>query len=186
MSIRKRTDYMRLYELNDFQNNMKANIKSLPIKHLHYVTAQQSNKYSNLTLKELKKLIRKGIRQYIQQIEPSYSKGCENALVKFYCVFETKKSFSLSQHLNNLHFDDPKMGLHFHLFLSCPDSYNWISFDSLIFHIFDSLTSIPHKKSCLSEYGYFKIDELKDDFLNYHTKQFVKVPSSEMIYSNLS
>ena len=185
MSIRKRNRIMRIYELNDFQNNMKANIKSLPTKHLHYVTAQQSNKYSNLTLKELKKLIRKGIRQYIQQIEPSYSKGSENSLVKFYCVFETKKSFSLSQYSNKLEYDDPNMGIHFHLFLSCPNSYNWISFDSLIFTIFDALTSITHKKFCISEYGYFKIDELKDDFLNYHTKQFHKVPSLEMIYSNV-
>jgi hypothetical protein len=176
---------MRLYELNDFQNTMKDKIKSLPKKHLHYLTAQQSNKYLNLTLNELKKLIRKGIRQYIQQVEPTYTSDIEKSLVRFYCVFETKKSFSLSQQKTNIHFEDSNMGIHLHLFLSCPDNYNWISFDSLIYHIFDALTSIKHKKTCISEYGYFKIDNLEDEFLNYHTKQFFKNPSLEMIYSNI-
>jgi len=176
---------MRLYELNNFQNTMKVKIKSLPKKHLHYLTAQQSNKHLNLTLNELKKLIRKGIRQYIQQVQPNSSIDLKNSLVKFYCVFETKKSFSLSLYNTDLNFDDPNMGIHFHLFLSCPDSYNWISFESLIHNIFESLTSIKHKKRCISKYGYFKIDVLEDDFLNYHTKQFYKNPSLGMIYSNI-
>lgn len=176
---------MKLYELNPFQNVMKENIKSLPKKHLHYLTAQQSNKYLNLSLNELKKQIRKGIRQYIQQVEPTYSNDINKSLVKFYCVFETKKSFSLSQHNSKLNFDDPNMGIHFHLFLSCSDNYNWICFDSLIYHIFDALTSLKLKKNCISKYGYFKLDNLDDDFLNYHTKQFYKYPSLEMIYSNI-
>jgi hypothetical protein len=176
---------MKFYELNDFQNSMKEKIKSLPQKHLYYLTAQQSNQYLNLTLNELKKLIRKGIRRYIQQVEPTYSTDIQNSLVKFYCVFETKKSFSLSQQFPNLHHSNSNMGIHFHLFLSCPDNYNWISFDSLIYHIFEALTSINHKKNCISKYGYFKIEHLEDEFLNYHTKQFYKHPSLEMIYSNI-
>ena len=176
---------MKLYELNDFQINMKDSIKSIPKKHLYYITGQQSKQYSNLTLKELKKLIRKGIRQYIQDIEPLYSKEQINELVKFYCVFETKKSFNLSLHNLNLINDDPNMGLHFHLFISCPNNYNWISFELLSFYIFNSLTSIKHKSNCLSEYGSYKIKSLEDNFINYHTKQFVKYPSLEMILSNL-
>mgnify|MGYP006181318071 CR=1 FL=1 len=31
--------------------------------------------------------------------------------------------------------DIPFMGLHFHLFISCPDDYQWISFQNLIFQI---------------------------------------------------
>jgi len=176
---------MKLYELNDFQINMKDNIKSLPKKHLFYITGQQSNQYSNLTLKELKNLIRKGIRQYIQSIEPLYSKEKVNELVKFYCVFETKKSFNLSLHNLNLINEDAHMGLHFHIFLSCPNNYIWISFELLSYYIFNSLTSLKHKSKCLSEYGCFKIKSLEDDFVNYHTKQFYKYPSSEMILSNL-
>lgn len=129
---------------------MIKEIKSLPQRKLHYLTAQQSNKFLNLTLPELKKLIRKGLRKYIQQIEPTYYKGLENKLVKFYCVFETKKEFSLSQQKNEIVSEDPSLGLHFHLFLSSPDNYSWVCFDALIFSIFYELTSIMHKPGKLT------------------------------------
>lgn len=170
-------------DLNDFQIKMINDIKSLPKKNLHYITAQQSNQYSNLTLKELKKLIKRGIRRYIQELEPNYYPNKENELVKFYCVFETTKEFNLN--LKNESLDDISfMGLHFHLFISCPDDYQWISFQNLIFQIFYELTSIKHKQSCISEYGYFKIENLEERFLQYHTKQFNINPSSEMVLKN--
>ena len=170
-------------DLNDFQIKMINDIKSLPKKNLHYITAQQSNQYSNLTLKELKKLIKRGIRRYIQELEPNYYPNKENELVKFYCVFETTKEFNLN--LKNESLDDiPFMGLHFHLFISCPDNYIWISFQNLIFQIFYELTSVKHKQSCISEYGHFKIDNLEERFLQYHTKQFNVISSFEMILRN--
>lgn len=170
-------------DLNEFQIKMINDIKSLPKKNLHYITAQQSNQYSNLTLKELKKLIKRGVRRYIQELEPNYYPNKENELVKFYCVFETTKEFNLN--LKNKSLDDiPFMGLHFHLFISCPDNYKWISFQNLIFQIFYELTSLKHKQSCISEYGHFKIEKLEERFLQYHTKQFNINPSSEMVLKN--
>ena len=170
-------------DLNEFQIKMINDIKSLPRKNLHYITAQQSNQYSNLTLKELKKLIKRGVRRYIQELEPNYYPNKENELVKFYCVFETTKEFNLN--LKNESLDDiPFMGLHFHLFISCPDNYKWICFQSLIFQIFYELTSLKHKQSCISEYGHFKIDNLEERFLQYHTKQFNVISSFEMILRN--
>lgn len=103
--------------------------------------------------------------------------------MKFYCVFETTKEFNLN--LKSVSLDNiPFMGLHFHLFISCPDNYKWISFQNLIFQIFYELTSIKHKQSCISEYGYFKIENLEERFLQYHTKQFNINPSSEMVLKN--
>lgn len=170
-------------DLNDFQIKMINDIKSLPKKNLHYITAQQSNQYSNLTLKELKKLIKRGIRRYIQELEPNYYPNKENELVKFYCVFETTKEFNLN--LKNESLDDISfMGLHFHLFISCPDDYQWISFQNLIFQIFYELTSIKHKQSCISKYGNFKIENLEERFLQYHTKQFTTNTSLEMVLKN--
>ena len=170
-------------DLNEFQIKMINDIKSLSKKNLHYITAQQSNQYSNLTLKELKKLIKRGVRRYIQELEPNYYPNKENELVKFYCVFETTKEFNLN--LKNESLDDiPFMGLHFHLFISCPDNYKWISFQNLIFQIFYELTSLKHKQSCISEYGHFKIEKLEERFLQYHTKQFSVNPSLEMILRN--
>jgi hypothetical protein len=162
---------------------MVNDIKSLPKKHLHYITAQQSNQYQNLTLKELKKLIKRGVRRYIRELEPIYYPNKENELVKFYCVFETTKEFNLNIKNESLG-DLPFMGLHFHLFISCPDDYNWISFENLIFQIFYELTSIKQKQSCISKYGHFKIESLEERFLQYHTKQFNIYPSLEMIFRN--
>jgi hypothetical protein len=183
---------------------MVNDIKSLPKKHLHYITAQQSNQYQNFTLNELKILIKRGIRRYIQELEPNYYRSKENELVKFYCVFETTKEFN--QNIKNESLGDlPFMGLHFHMFISCPDNYNWISFEKLIFQIFYELTAIKRqplklipstskpiktkkkkekKQSCISEYGYFKIESLEERFLQYHTKQFNTYPSLEMIFRN--
>lgn len=170
-------------DLNEFQIKMINDIKSLPKKNLHYITAQQSNQYTNLTLKELKKLIKRGIRRYIQELEQFYYPNKENELVKFYCVFETTKEFNLN--LKNQSLDDiPFMGLHFHLFISCPDNYKWISFQNLIFQIFYELTSIKHKQNCITEYGHFKIEKLEEKFLQYHTKQFNINPSLEMVLKN--
>jgi hypothetical protein len=177
-------DMLKDYELNNFQQKMISDIKSLPRKKLHYITAQQSNSYPNLTLPELKKFIKQGIRRYIRQIEPLCSKEQEKALVKFYCVFETTKEFDLN--IKNASLNEiPFMGLHFHLFISCPDNYSWICFDALIYQIFFELTSLKHKKKCISKYGYYKLDNLNDNFLTYHTKQFQQHPSNELILYNL-
>lgn len=104
-------------------------------------------------------------------------------MVKFYCVFETTKEFNLN--IKNKSLDDlPFMGLHFHLFITCLDNYNWVSFQNLIFQIYNELTSIRHKQKCISKYGYYEIENLDDKFIKYHTKQFEKNPSMEMIIKN--
>jgi hypothetical protein len=40
----------------------------------------------------MKNLIRRGIRRYFQETLLHYHQGLENELVKFFCVFETKKT----------------------------------------------------------------------------------------------
>lgn len=140
------TNTLRTYELNEFQKKMISDIKSLPRKNLHYITAQQSDKHPNLTLPEMKKLIRRAIRRYIQEANLNYYSGLENELVKFYCVFETKKEFSLSQRSEKITNDEVSLGLHFHLFITCPDNYPWICFTSLSYQILRELSSLPKKK----------------------------------------
>ena len=119
---------LRTYEIKPHQLKILNQIKSLPQKRLHYVVGQQSSDHPNLTLPEMKKLIRRGIRRYIQETTLHYHQGLENELVKFYCVFETKKDFFHSQHENSLVDEDLDMGIHFHLFLTSIDNYRWISF----------------------------------------------------------
>lgn len=162
---------LRTYELNEFQKKMISDIKSLPRKNLNYITAQQSDKHPNLTLPQMKKAIKQAVKRYIQEANLNYYSGLENELVKFYCVFETKKEFSLSQRSEKITNDEVSLGLHFHLFITCPDSYPWICFTSLSYQILRELSSFPKKKKCISKYGYFEIDKLEEDFVQYHTKQ---------------
>lgn len=111
-------------------------------------------------------------------------KALENRLVKFYCIFETTKEFNLN--IQNKSSEDlPHMGLHFHLFISCPDNYSWFCFDALIYQILFELTSLPKKRCCISKYGYYKINDLDKRFSSYHTKQFKESPSFEMIMKQL-
>ena len=174
----------RTYTINPYQLRVLNEIKSLPKKHLHYLVGQQSNKYSNLTLKELKFFIKKGIKNYCREINYNYKKGDENKLIKYYCVFETKKDFFLSQHQNTIVSEDIEMGIHFHLFLTSSDGNPWVSFPSLIHSIFMELTHLPHKRKCISKYDYDKIKTLDENFILYHTKQIMFRPSSEMSMKN--
>ena len=176
---------LRTYHINPYQLKILNEIKSLPKKKLHYLVGQQSSTFPNLTLREMRKLIRRGFRRYIQETNTMYYPGLENELVKFYCVFETKREFFHSQHQNNIVEDDIDMGLHFHLFLSSPDNYPWISFPTLIHTIFSELTSMKHKQRCISKYDYVRIEELDENFILYHTKQFMYRPSVEMIMKNV-
>lgn len=174
----------RTYHIKPHQLEILNDIKSLPRKRLHYITVQQSDHHPNLTLPEMKKLIKRGLRRYFKETTLEYYRGLENELMKYYCVFETKKDFFLSQHQNNLIEQEIDMGLHFHLFITSLDNYNWVSFPNLIHTLFSELTSIKHKQRCLSEFGYKMIDKLDDNFILYHTKQFMYRTSEEMILKN--
>lgn len=176
---------LRTYHINPYQLKILNEIKSLPKKKLHYLVCQQSSTFPNLTLREMRKLIKRGLRRYFQETTLHYHPGLENQLVKFFCVFEVKKDFFHSQHQNTLVNEDIEMCIHFHLFLTSPDNYHWISFPSLIHTIFSELTSMKHKQRCISKYDYVKIEKLEDNFILYHTKQFMYRPSSEMIMKNL-
>jgi hypothetical protein len=174
---------LRTYEINPYQLKILNVVKSLPRKNLHYVTGQQSDKHLNLTLPEMKKLIRRGIRRYFQETSLHYHQGLENELVKLFCVFETKKDFFHSQHTNEIFDLEVDMGLHFHLFIS--PIKDWVSIPTLIHTIFTELTSLQHKQRCISEFGYMRIEDLQDNFILYHTKQFMFRPSVEMVMKNI-
>jgi hypothetical protein len=163
---------------------MISDIKSLPRKNLHYITAQQSDNHPNLTLPQMKKAIKQAVKRYIKEANLNYYSGLENELVRFYCVFETKKEFSLSQRSAKTLNDEVNMGLHFHLFISCPDNYPWICFTYLSYQILRELSSFPKKQRCISKYGYFEIEDLEETFVQYHTKQ-QDIFSREMIMTSI-
>jgi hypothetical protein len=174
-----------VYSINPFQQEVFQKVKSLPQKRLHYLVAQQSSQphRPNLNLKELKYFITRGIMKHVRETNDKYHRGLENELVKFYCVFETDHTFNESQMNQNLMNQSLYLGLHFHLFFSSPLS--WFDYEGLIHRLFLELTSIPSKRLCLSKYDYKIINEIEAPFVLYHTKQFFKRPSREMILTNL-
>ncbi len=173
----------RIYEISPPQLKILNCIKSLPKKNLYYLVGQQSNTHRNLTLKEMKKLIRDGIREYIKQVTLLSNKGVENELVKYFCVFETVKDFSKSQYQNSIFDEDIFMGIHFHLFIS--SDLGWISFPSMFHSIYNELTHLEHNYRCISKFDYDRLTVLNEDFILYHTKQFHNNLSPEMIMTNL-
>jgi len=174
----------RTFEIKQHQKDIVDAISSLPRRNLHYITGQQSNRYPNLSLIELKKFIRRGIRQYLAPTMVLQPSKKESDLIKFYCVFETTKDFFHSQHRNTDVGEEMFLGLHFHLFISPTPTNHWVSFPSLVHTIFSELTSIRHKSMCISKYDYSKIEDLNENFILYHTKQFMFHPSREMILTN--
>lgn len=180
-----KTYKQRTYSINPYQLKILNEVKSLPKKHLHYLVVQQSNTNYNLTLKEIRKLIRSGLKRYFQETLIPYQNGIENELVKFLCVFETTKDFFHSQHQNIIVNEDIEMGIHFHLFITSPDNYSWLSFPNLFHTIFNELTHLPHKNKCISKFDYTKLNELDENFILYHTKQFMYRPSIEMVMTNI-
>ncbi len=173
------------YVINQFQEDIFQKIKMLPQKSLYYLVGQQSSdpQRTNLNLKELKYLIRRGITKFIRETTLNYHVGMENELVKYFCVFETNKVFNESQNTKELRNDSFYLGLHFHLFFST--EMKLFNYQGLIHSIFLELTSIPNKRLCLNKYDYERIYTLEDSFILYHTKQFYQQPDKDMILTNI-
>jgi hypothetical protein len=175
----------RTYEISPPQLKILNYIKSLPKKHLHYVVGQQSKKHRNLTLKELKLCIKRGIYNYFKN-DPYVRKESIDKLIQYFCVFETTKGFFLSQHENKIVTEDIEMGLHFHLFITSSEVYPWIGFSNLIHNIYCEITHLPQNHRSIKKYDYMKLNSLPENFILYHTKQFMSYPSNEMIMTNIS
>lgn len=175
----------RTYRINPYQLRILNHIKNFPQKRLHYLVGQQSKTNRNLSLSEMKMLIRKGIRNYCKGLNIHFRKGDENKLIKYFCVFETTKTFFHSQHENIKVDEEIEMGVHFHLFISSPDNYPWVSFPSLFHTIFTELTHLPQNRRCISKFDYNRLIDVDENFILYHTKQFMYHFSTEMVMTNV-
>jgi len=172
------------YQLKEHQKEILADVKNLPINQLHYLVVQQSLKYPPLTLNELKKHIRSGIKNYVKEwMGYQYRPGNENEIIEYYGFFETSKEFWWSQHTYNLNKSDFDSRFHFHLFLSSKKPL--VCFNSVVNSIFTELTSQKNKRLSVSKFNYNRVNKLDDDFILYHTKQLMHGPSSELVMKNI-
>ena len=175
---------IRTFTIKPHQKEILLEVKKLPLERLHYLVVQQSLIHPNLTLNELKRLIKRGVKKYTQDLFGyNYKLSFEDEFIKYFCFFETSKDFFWSQHLNTLVDENIEMNIHFHLFISGNDGV--INIPQLIHYIIRELTSQKNKLMCLGKIDYTKLKTLQDDFILYHTKQMMYRPSRQMIIHNL-
>jgi hypothetical protein len=167
-----------LFTLNSNQAKVYNYISSIPKHNLHYVVIQQVKSTLNFTDAELKKHIRRSIKEYIKRQHPEgYYEGRENETIKYIAIFETTKEFSLSQQQNNIVEPDLYSGLHFHLFISGVEA-DYLQ--ELLYHF----SKQKNKTSCISKASIEKKEKLDFDFIAYHLKQMKYSYSPQQILKN--
>ncbi len=172
------------YEVKPHQKELAQKINRLNKNNLYNLVIQQHHKRRNLTLKELKKYIKKGIKDYCKSLYGyQYKEGLENELIQYVCVFETNEGFNKTQ-FKSLNIDTKiNFHFHFHLFISTENSI--VSMNYLLFSIINSLMSNNLKADALLKIDYCKLNDFTDDFLFYHTKQFQEREEVELILTNI-
>ena len=171
------------YPIQPQQKELLNEVKKLDLRRLHYLVIQQDRKQENLTLKELKKHIRRGIKLYVQDlIGYQYKCGIENKIIEYVCFFETSKEFFWSQNTNSVVDENIEMNLHFHLFISSNKSF--VHIPQLIQYIIHQLISQRNKLRSTKLIDYLKLESLEDDFVLYHTKQLMYREHNSFIMKN--
>ena len=171
------------YQLQPFHHRVLQEVKTLNPDNLFYYVIEQNYNKPPLTLPELKRCIYRSVKRYIKNLTGlQYRKDLENRFFKYYCFFETSKDFCLSQSSHSIFDWDYYTGFHFHLFIS--SSINEVSFHNYTHYLYEELTSIPNKKTSLLKYDYEKLNELEDDFILYHTKQWKNRYETQLLLKN--
>ena len=109
----------KYYEIKPHQKKIIQEVKRLDLSNLFYLVIQQDERQPNFTLNELKRHIKRGIKEYAKShLGYRYKTHAENELLSYYTFFETSKEFNISQTKNVIVDEDENMNLHFHLFIS--------------------------------------------------------------------
>jgi hypothetical protein len=175
---------MRTFELKPHQNEILQDINKLDLRRLHYLVIQQNEKFPNLTLNELKKHIKRGIKLYSQSLLGyQYRNGIEDSLIQYVCMFETSEDFFWSQHQNSIVDEEINMNIHFHLFISSNNGI--VHLPQLVNEIIHQLLNQKNKMRSIKKVDYTSIKELDFDFMTYHVKQMMYRPSPSFYLTNL-
>lgn len=182
--FKQRNITMRINSITPHQKQILADVKRLNPKRLYYLVVQQNRIYPNLSLNELKKHIKRGIKNYTRELLGiDYFVNAENKIIQYYCFFETSKDFYWSQQKNFIPSQVLFIDLHFHLFVS--SNYSSVHIPQLIQYIFRELTSQRIKNKAILKFDYKKINVLEDNFILYHTKQQEEQGTQSMMTKNL-
>jgi hypothetical protein len=176
------------YPMTTLQRDIIVEVQKLPKKKLHYLVIQQNNKYPNLSIDDIKNLIKREVKKYYKNIYPfNYKKNKENEMIKYYCFFETAKYFFQNQNNLNLHNDKVDLKLHFHLFLSSNDNNIHIPqlTNNLIMALLEFRRTDINLSRAINKVDYKRLSSLEDNFIMYHTKQLNDINHKEMILKNI-
>jgi hypothetical protein len=168
-----------LFTLNPNQTKVYNYISSLPTQNLHYVVIQQIISRQNFTEAELKKHIKRSVKEYVKRIDPKgYFEGKENKELKYLAIFESNKEFSLSQQKHNIKESDfLYTGLHFHLFITgVQEDY----LQELLYHF----KAQKNKANCIKQADISRKTKLDFDFIAYHLKQMKDSYSPQQVLKN--
>ena len=164
---------MRTYEINEHQKKILNEVSKLPTDSLYYIVVQQNIRGANYTLNELKKHIRRSVKEYLNR----QSHCSNNVAVEYIAIFETTHDFFMSQHTTSIVKTDFYSGFHFHLFISGVG-------EDYIKELTYWLNSQKNKCGCISKIDWVKKEKLDTDFILYHTKQMMFRYSPQLILKN--
>lgn len=161
------------YEINKYQEQIRIEISQLPTESLYYIVVQQNIIGSNFSLNELKKHIRRSVKEYIFR----YSQPNNIPKIRYIAIFENTHEFFMSQHTTAIVKTDFYSGFHFHLFISGVER-------DYLKELAYWLNSQKNKQGCISKIDCVKIEQLDNDFILYHTKQMMFRYSPQLVLKN--
>ena len=173
---------MYKYFIKPHQKRILEEVKPL-VNPIYNFTINQKYNTPNLTIKQMNRSIYRSVSRFLKEyLGTQYqSKDTEKDYIKYYCIYEVKGDFHKKQMDITSLCTKTDMSIHFHLFIS--PMKKGIPMELFSYILYEELTSFPHKKKCINEYGYRVYDSTPLDFILYHTKQYTEYPSS-MIFKN--
>lgn len=176
---------MRTYNLTPEQKNLASKLFELDQKNLYYIVSQPDERHKNHTIPEIKMNINKALKYYSKDLMSyQYFTGAEKRLFKYVAFIEYPKEFYLA--LLNSESDITSLydGVHFHLFIA-PTKPSIINMESVAYRIFNQFSYQKIKQNSIRKFSCRKIENLNNEFAEYHTKQHYLFIDSERLLLNL-
>lgn len=179
---------MKKHNLKPHQKELASRVftelKMLNENNLYYLVSKPNSHTDNLTIPELKKYIKSGIQKYTQEfLLHNYYWGAEKKLFQYILFIEYPKDFYLATLDTNANLTSLNNDAHFHMFVSSNNSF--VNMTQLGYQIFRDLTSSKKKPNSIRKYKCYKLENISEEFIEYHTKQHYQYIDKERLMINI-
>lgn len=181
---------MKKHKLKPHQQELASRIKKELDKfnqnNLYYLVSKPNiDVENNLTIPEIKKYIKSGIQKYTQEfLLHNYYWGAEKKLFQYILFIEYPKDFYLATLDTNADLTSLNNDVHFHMFISSKSNY--VNMTQIGYKIFYDLTSSKSKSNSISKYKCYKIENISEEFIEYHTKQHYQYIDKDRLMINVN